>query len=127
MIRNDQRLMPYKRKEEVVFGLGLIPKQGVPEIKIRYNRSGKIFLGKVSHSKDVADFVRKVYYRGTLQLQENIIVLYLNNANEILGYYKHSTGGIASSIADIRLIFATALASASIGLIVTHYVNKIVM
>jgi DNA repair protein RadC len=121
MRKNSSRLKSYKKEKEViVFGLGLIPKEGVPEIKIRYNRSPKIFLGKVSHSKDVADFIRRVYSRGTLQLQEGFIVLYLNRANEILGYYKHSVGGIAGTVADLRLIYATALASASVATILAH-------
>ncbi|NOS57416.1 MAG: JAB domain-containing protein [Cyclobacteriaceae bacterium] len=107
-------------KEVIVFGLGLIPREGIPEIKIRYNRSTKIFLGKVSHSKDVADFIRRIYSRGAIQLQESFMVLYLNRANEILGYYKHSIGGIAGTVADVRLIYATALASASIGIVLAH-------
>ncbi len=109
-----------KKKEILVFGLGLIPKEGLPEIKIRYNRSSKVFLGKVSHSKDVADFIRRIYSRGILQLQEGFIVLYLNRANEILGYYKHSIGGIAGTVADVRLIYATALISASVAIVLAH-------
>jgi DNA repair protein RadC len=108
------------RMETIVFGLGLIPKEGVPEIKIRYNRSSKIFLGKITNSKDAANFIRKIYDRGTLQLQESFIVVYLNRVNEILGYYKLSTGGIAGVVADPKLIFATAIASASSGIILSH-------
>jgi DNA repair protein RadC len=112
---------PYKSgKETVVFGLGLIPKEGVPEIKIRYNRTKKVFLGKVANSKDAADFIRKIYTRGSIELQESFIALYLNTANEILGYYKHTVGSINATIADVRLIFATALASASVGILVAH-------
>jgi DNA repair protein RadC len=109
-----------KARRVAVFGLGLIPKEGVPEIKIRYNRTRKSFLGKVTNSKDAADFIRKVYSRGMLQLQEGFVVLYLNRANKILGYYKHSIGGIAEAVADVRLIYATALASASSGIVVAH-------
>jgi len=108
------------RKETIVFGLGLIPKEGVPEIKIRFNRSRKVFLGKITDSKDAADFLRKVYSRGSIELQESFIVLYLNRANEILGYYKHAIGGIAGVAVDRRLIYATALASASVGIILSH-------
>ena len=108
------------KKRVAVFGLGQIAKEGVPEIKIRYNRSNKIFLGKISHSKDVADFIRKTYNRGIIQLQEGFVVVYLNRANEILGYYKHSIGGIAGTVADVRLIYATALASASVSIILAH-------
>lgn len=106
--------------ERIVFGLGLIPRQGVPEIKVSYSRSGKKFLGKVGNSKDAADFIRKTFKPGTIQLQEQFIAVYLNQANEILGYYKHSIGAINATIADVRLIFATALASASVSLLVAH-------
>jgi DNA repair protein RadC len=108
------------QKESIVFGLGLIPKDGIPEIKIRYNRSARIFLGKVTTSKDVYDFLKKVFERNTIQLQESFIVLYLNRANQILGYYKHSVGGIAGTVADPRIIFATGVASASSGIILSH-------
>lgn len=106
--------------EKVVFGLGLIPQEGVPQIKITYRRTRKEFLGKVTSSKDVADFIRRTFKAGTLELQESFITLYLNTANEILGYYNHTVGGINATIADRRLILATALASASVGIIVSH-------
>lgn len=109
-----------QRKESIVFALGLIPKEGVPEIKIRYNKSRKGFLGKVSNSRDSFEFLKKVFDRRTLQLQESFVVIYLNRANHILGYYKHSIGGITGTVADPRLIFATAIASASSGIILSH-------
>lgn len=107
-------------KETIVFGLGLIPKEGVPEIKIRYNRSTKVFLGKITSSKDASEFLRKVYPSGNIELQESFVVLYLNRANEILGYYKHTVGGITGTVADPRIIFATAVTSASVGMILSH-------
>lgn len=111
----------YKQEiEKIVFGLGLIPQEGVPQIKITYTRTRKEFLGKVTSSKDVADFIRRTFKAGTLELQESFIALYLNTANEILGYYNHTIGGINATIADRRLILATALASVSVGLIVAH-------
>jgi DNA repair protein RadC len=106
--------------EKVVFGLGLIPQEGVPQIKITYRRTRKEFLGKITNSKDVADFIRRTFKAGTLELQESFITLYLNTANEILGYYNHTVGGINATIADRRLILATALASASVGIVVSH-------
>jgi DNA repair protein RadC len=109
-----------QRNESIVFGLGLIPKEGVPEIKIRYNKSRKGFLGKVANSKDSFEFLKKVFDKRTLQLQESFVVVYLNRANQILGYYKHSIGGITGTVADPRIIFATAIASASSGIILSH-------
>jgi DNA repair protein RadC len=121
MGRNPKRLLNYQpEKETIFFGLGLIPKEGIPEIKIRYNRSSKTFLGKVTNSKDSYDFLKKVFDKNTIQLQESFVVLYLNRANQILGYYKHSVGGIAGTVADPRIIFATGVASASSGIILSH-------
>lgn len=115
------KAQPYKLEhEKAVFGLGLIPQEGVPEIKITYTRTRKEFLGKVTNSKDAADFIRRTFRAGSLELQEHFITLYLNQANEILGYYNHTVGGINATIADRRLILATALASASIGILVSH-------
>ncbi len=111
---------PYKLKNDIVYsGLGNIPTGFIPEIKVRYNR-GKKFLGKVTKSTDVADFVRKIFGRGQIQLQEVFIVLYLNHQNEIIGYYKHSVGTINSAIIDVRLVFATALASLATSMVLAH-------
>lgn len=121
---NNQQIMKCNRNlrasHDLVFGLGQIPKEGVPEIKIRYNRSQKVFLGKVTNSNDAYQFLKKVYDRRTLQVQESFVVLYLDRANQILGYYKHSMGGITGTVADPRLIFATAISSASSGLLLSH-------
>lgn len=111
---------PYKLQQEMLYsGMGAIPQDVVPEIKIRYNR-GKKFLGTVMNSRDVADFLRQVYERGKLQMQECFIVLFLNSRNEIIGYYKHSVGGITGTMADLRIIFATALGSLATSIILSH-------
>lgn len=109
----------YKKTEEVV--LGDLPVIDVPEIKIRYNRSsGKKFFGKVSQSKDVADFIRRTFQRGELKVQEQFLVLLLNQANHIIGYYRHTKGGINSTIADVRLVLSVALKSSAVAIILAH-------
>ena len=119
-----RRAVRAKRKStkgrKIVMCLGSIPKEGVPEMKVRYNKSYKRFLGKVTSSKDTADFIRKLYKRGSLELQEQFIVLYLNTRNEIIGYYKHTDGGIDRAIVDVRIILGTALKSLATAIIVAH-------
>jgi DNA repair protein RadC len=106
-------------KETLVFGLGAIPKDFAPQIKVRYSR-GKRFLGKVTKSEDAAGFARKTYGRGKIQLQEAFVVLFCNFRHEIIGYYLHSTGAINSTVADVRVIFAAALTSLATAMILVH-------
>lgn len=115
-----KKAKPYKLKNEQVFsGFGVIPKDFIPEIKVSYSR-GKVFLGEVTCSKDTAIFLRSLYGRGTIQLQEAFMVLFLNQRNEIIGYYRHSVGAIAGTIVDIRIIFAAALSSLATSIILAH-------
>jgi DNA repair protein RadC len=79
----------YPEQPEFIFTLGALREGDVPEVKLRLNRSSrKKFLGKVESSKSAADFIRKVYKRGEIELQEQFMVLYLNRANQIIGYYR---------------------------------------
>ena len=56
----------------------------------------------------------------TLHLQEHFFVAYLNRFNRVLGVLHLSSGGITGTIADIRLIFGTALKAAASGIIISH-------
>ena len=111
----------YKTQAEVIFGIAGISQGDIPEVKVRFNRSArKKFLGRIARSGDVADFIRKIYKRGEIELQEQFIVLYLNQSNEIVGYYRHAKGGINSTIADVRIILSTALKSNCVSIIIAH-------
>ena len=53
-------------------------------------------------------------------LQELFVVAYLNRSNKIIGVYQVSRGGITGTVADPRLILATALKVAATGMILAH-------
>ena len=55
-----------------------------------------------------------------LEFIEQFKVLLLNKANRILGICTLSTGGSASTIIDIRLLFALALKANANAIIVAH-------
>ena len=55
-----------------------------------------------------------------ISLQEMFVVMYLNNAGYVIGVYKVSTGGITGTVADPRLILATALKVAATSMIISH-------
>ncbi len=100
--------------------LGETPEIDVPELAVSYTRSGKRQFGKITSSRDVADFIRETFGEGQVELQEQFIVLYLNQANEIIGYYKHSKGAINATVADIRIVLATALKALAVSMVIAH-------
>jgi len=110
--------MRYQTVPEIV--LGETPEVNVPELAVSYTRSRQKDFGKITSSKDAADFIRNTFNDGEVELQEQFIVLYLNQANEIIGYYKHSKGAINATVADIRIILATALKSLAVSMVVAH-------
>jgi DNA repair protein RadC len=60
------------------------------------------------------------YPKDTLHLQEHFFVAYLNRFNRVLGVLHLSSGGITGTIADIRLIFGTALKAAASSILISH-------
>jgi len=111
--------VPYLEKPEVL--LGNIKKIDIPELKIQYDRSSsEKFKKKITCSRDAAEFLQMVFPKWELELQEQFIILFLDRKNAILGYYRHSKGGITSTIVDVRLIFAVALKAGATGMVLSH-------
>lgn len=90
----------------------------VREIDITF-RQGKLHFNQLTSTQEAYEFVRDVIFEG-LEVQEHFVVLYMNNANRVIGYYHHSKGAINSTVADIELITAVAIKTLSKGLIISH-------
>jgi len=58
--------------------------------------------------------------QGRLGFVEEFKVLLLNRGNHVLGIYNVCRGGITSTTADIRLIFAAALKAGATAMILAH-------
>ena len=56
----------------------------------------------------------------TIQLQERLVAMYLNQSHQVLGIYLHSIGGLTSTVADIRMILSVALKTASTSFMLCH-------
>ena len=111
--------MNYKTVPEIV--LGDIPEIQIPELQVSYNRSsGKFLSGAITSSKDVAEFIRNTIGTNEIELQEQFIVLYLSQANKVIGYYRHSKGAINATVADTRIILGTALKCACVAMLIAH-------
>ena len=74
----------------------------------------------VSCSAEAYEFLIQHYPMETIQLQEHFVVMHLNRANKVLGIHKLSTGGLTSTIADIRILLSVALKTMATAIIISH-------
>ncbi len=74
----------------------------------------------VSNSKQVCDIFRQSWDENKIELQEQFKIMLLNRANRVLGIYAVSSGGIAGTMADPKLIFAAALKTGASSIVLAH-------
>lgn len=93
--------------------------EGVSEIEISY----KPAIGskpEVTSSSDAYLILKEHYPENQIALKEYFVVMYLNQANRVIGVQKLSIGGLTSAVADVRLLFGTALKILSTGIVISH-------
>jgi DNA repair protein RadC len=91
----------------------------VGEVKLSYKPKFKN-QQKVTCSEDAYRYMLSTYKKETICYKEYFKVLFLNQANQILGYTLISEGGITETCADVRLIMQAALLTNSVALILAH-------
>lgn len=92
----------------------------IHEIQVSYERNyGKEL---ITNSEKAYEICKEAYslMDANICLKEYFIVVLLNRANEVIGFYKLSEGGISSTVADIRLAFSVALKCLASGMIISH-------
>lgn len=94
-------------------------KTALPELTLKYN-SGDQRKTKITSSADANIVLKNLYDADTLEYIETCIALFLNRANNTIGWLKVSQGGITGTIIDQRIIFATALKCGASGIIISH-------
>lgn len=93
--------------------------KNLPEIQIKYKR-GNFEKTRISTSGDAAEVFKKVFNSDTIEYTEEVIILYLNSAHKTIGWVKHSSGGMVSSVVDVRTVLSTALICGASALIIAH-------
>lgn len=74
----------------------------------------------ISSSKTVYQLALQFWNSDTIEFFEEFKILLLNQSNKVLGMYEVSSGGIAGTSVDLRLIFAAALKANAVSLIMIH-------
>lgn len=94
-------------------------KSPMPEITIKY-KSGECKKVKVKNSEDSASVFRQIFNSDTIEYSEEFCVLFLNSANTTIGWSKLSSGGMTSTVVDVRVLLTQALLCGAVALMVAH-------
>jgi len=90
----------------------------IAEIKVSYNATH--VKQKISSSLKAYEILLANWDNETIELHEEFKMLILNNANEVLGVYTLSKGGITGTVVDVRILFSVALKCHATGIILCH-------
>jgi DNA repair protein RadC len=74
----------------------------------------------VTNSREVYQLFFDNWDANRIELQEQFKVMLLNRSSRVLGIVDISTGGIAGTLADPKLIFVTALKAGASSIILAH-------
>lgn len=74
----------------------------------------------IKSSRDSFNILKKIWDENKINMLEQFKILLLNRANRVVGVYEASSGGITATIADSRLILATAIKSLAVSIILSH-------
>ena len=75
---------------------------------------------QIARSSDAYDIFIEHWNPNRISLIEEFKILLLNRANRVLGIFNVSSGGIAGTVVDARLIFATALKCTACAIVLAH-------
>ena len=93
----------------------------VAEVQLSYKSKVKAKDRVVVKSSDECyEILRKIWDEDTLELAETFKVLFLNRANQIIGAYTLSIGGMTGTVVDPRLVFIASLKVAACNMILAH-------
>lgn len=91
----------------------------VSEIEVSY-RPKIAHRPQITCSTDSYEILKTCYDPNTIGYVETFIALYLNRASRVIGYKVISTGGVASTIVDAKVVFGIALKCCASSIILSH-------
>jgi DNA repair protein RadC len=74
----------------------------------------------ITSSKTVYQLALQSWNPDTIEFFEQFKIMLLNQSNRVLGIYEVSSGGIAGTSVDLRLIFVAALKANAVSFIMIH-------
>ena len=91
----------------------------IAEIQVSYSTNSKV-RKYITTSYSAYEVLKESWYSGRMELQEEFKVLLLNRANQVLGIYNLSKGGVSSTIVDLKLLFGVVLKANASNIVICH-------
>lgn len=108
------------RTPERIESLSILRKNwAVAELKVSYRSKSRTNV-VIGCSSDAYRVFLSMWDFTLIELQEQFSVLFLNRANEVIGYRQLSTGTNVGTVIDTQLIISLALAIRATSIIVAH-------
>lgn len=93
----------------------------VSEIEVSYRPNFKASeRPRVTCSKDLYNILYNNWDLNKIEFVEQFRVIFLNRANRVIGIHDVSTGGMAGTVADPKVIFSAALKCCTSSIILAH-------
>ena len=96
-----------------------IYKSNIPELTIKYKKS-ELKKVKIKSSEDAYEYFKLIFDADTIDYRESFHAVFLNRSNNTIAWMTISTGGLAGTIADPRMIIKTALDVGAHALLISH-------
>ena len=94
-------------------------KSNMPELSIKYKSSG-LKKVQIRSSDDAFQVLRDMYDADTLEYSESTIIIFLNQANNTIGWTRHTSGGMSSTVVDVKIVMAEALLCGASSIMFSH-------
>lgn len=99
----------------------VIKSNQLAEIEISYKSKIKAAdRKKITTSKDCESILREVWNLETIEHIESSVLLLLNRNSQVLGWCKISSGGVAGTVIDKKVVFQLALNANASAIILSH-------
>ncbi len=83
---------------------------GVGEVDVVYKfKKSDRQLSTIRSSSDAMQIMEQVFKADKMGLQEQFVAVFLNRSNKVIGSAHLFSGGVTSTLVDIRIVVATAL------------------
>jgi DNA repair protein RadC len=87
------------------------------KVKVTATKGDEVF---ISSPDDLPDMLRMLFNADTIEWTEEFLVVCLNRAHKVLGYYKVGAGGFSNVVCDPKVVLTIALQSAASSIILAH-------